>query len=63
MSSCIAKPTTTATRAYFVILNAMICAVIVVPISAPMITPMDCCTDIRPAETKPMTSTVVTDDD
>ncbi len=41
----------------------MICAVTVVPISAPMMMPIDCCTDIKPAETKPTTSTVVTDDD
>ena len=57
------KPTATRARAYFVILNAMIWAVIVVPTFAPMITPTDCWSDSRPAEMNPTTSTVVTDED
>ena len=44
-------------------LKAMIWAVIVVPMLAPMMTPIDCESDIRPALMKPTTSTVVTDDD
>ena len=41
----------------------MIWAVMVVPILAPMITPIDCDSDISPALMNPTTSTVVTDDD
>ncbi len=44
-------------------LNATICAVIVVPTLAPNITPTDCTRVMIPALTKPTTSTVVTDDD
>ena len=50
-------------RAKWVILKAMIWAVMVVPILAPMMMGIDCCRCINPAETKPTTSTVVTDDD
>ena len=57
------NPIATKSRAYFVTLKAMIWAVIVVPMLAPMITPTDCDSDIRPALMKPTTSTVVTDDD
>ena len=59
----VANPTATNARAYCVTLNAMICAVAVEPMLAPMITPMDCCSDIIPAEMNPTTSTVVTDED
>ena len=44
-------------------LNAMICAVTVEPMLAPMITPTDWVNVIRPALTKPTTITVVTEDD
>ena len=40
-----------------------ICAVIVVPIFAPKITPTDCRKDIMPAFTKPTTMTVVAEED
>ncbi len=46
-----------------VTLNAMIWAVIVVPMFAPMITPIDWESDIRPELMKPTTKTVVTLDD
>jgi hypothetical protein len=46
-----------------VVLKATICAVTVVPTFAPKITPTACASVIRPALTKPTTSTVVTDDD
>ena len=57
------KPSATSTREYLVTLKAMIWAVIVVPISAPMMMPIDCDRDSRPAEMKPTTRTVVTDED
>ena len=41
----------------------MICAVTVVPMLAPMITPMDWDIDMSPEVMKPTTSTVVTDED
>ena len=40
-----------------------ICAVMVVPIFAPRMTPTDCCSDMMPAFTKPTTMTVVADED
>mgnify|MGYP006969360566 CR=1 FL=1 len=60
---CVKKPAATSSMAYSVTLNAMICAVTVVPMFAPMITPMDCCIVSSPAETKPTSKTVVTLDD
>ncbi len=57
------KPKPIISSAALVTLKATICAVIVVPMFAPMITPTDWDSDIRPAEMKPTTSTVVTDDD
>ena len=57
------KPTATSSSAYFVTLNATIWAVIVVPMFAPMMTPTDWPRFMIPAEMKPTTSTVVTDDD
>ena len=44
-------------------LKAIICAVIVVPILAPIIIPIDWLRFIKPAEIKPTTNTVVTDED
>ena len=44
-------------------LKATIWAVIVVPMFAPMITDTDCDMDMRPADMKPTTSTVVTEED
>ncbi len=58
-----AKPIATSSSAYLVTLNATICAVTVVPISAPRITPTACDSDISPAETKPTSITVVTEED
>ena len=58
-----AKPTAIKSRAALVILKATIWAVIVVPMLAPMMTPMDCARDMSPAEMKPTTSTVVTEED
>ena len=46
-----------------VTLKAMIWAVMVVPIFAPKITPMDWDSDIRFAVTNPTNITVVTEDD
>jgi len=46
-----------------VTLKATICAVIVVPMLAPMMIPTDCESDINPAVIKPTTSTVVTEED
>ncbi len=46
-----------------VTLKATICAVMVVPTFAPKITPTDWTRVMRPALTKPTTSTVVTDED
>jgi len=63
VSIIIPKPTAIMSKAYFVTLNATICAVMVVPILAPIITPIACSRFIRPAVTKPTTITVVTDDD
>ncbi len=57
------NPTAIIASAAFVILNATICAVMVVPMFAPMITPIDWEKDINPAVVKPTTSTVVTDED
>ena len=45
------------------ILNAITWAVTVLPTFAPMITPMDCSRDMRPAEMNPTSSTVVTVED
>ena len=44
-------------------LKATICAVTVVPISAPRMTPIACDSDIKPAVTKPTSMTVVTEED
>ena len=57
------KPPATIISAYFVILKATICAVMVVPIFAPKITPIACDRLISPAVTKPTTITVVTEED
>jgi hypothetical protein len=46
-----------------VTLNARICAVIVLPMLAPMMTLTLCAIDIRPAEMNPTTITVVTDEE
>ena len=58
-----AKPIVTSGKASAVVLNATIWAVNVVPTFAPKITPTDCTRVIRPALTKPTTSTVVTEED
>ena len=50
-------------KARAVVLNATICAVIVVPTLAPKITPTDCTRVMSPALTNPTTSTVVTEED
>ena len=57
------KPTAIIISAYWVTLKATICAVMVVPIFAPMMTPTDWVSVIKPAEIKPTTSTVVTDEE
>ena len=57
------KPTVTSSSAYLVTLKATIWAVIVVPMSAPRMTPMACDSDISPAVTNPTSMTVVTDED
>ena len=44
-------------------LRRRICAVTVVPIFAPRITPTDCLSVMMPALTKPTTMTVVADED
>ena len=59
----IRNPAATSSSAYFLTGNATICAVIVVPISAPRITPIACDSDIRFAVTNPTSITVVTEDD
>ena len=59
----IRNPHATRSRAYFLTGNATICAVIVVPMSAPRMTPMACDSDIRFAVTNPTSITVVTEDD
>ena len=51
------------TSAYFVTSKAMIWAVTVVPILAPMMMPMAWTKVMRPAVMKPTTSTVVTEED
>lgn len=56
------KPIAIITSAAFSTLKATICAVIVVPTLAPMMTPIDCDIVISPADTKPTTSTIVTDE-
>ena len=58
-----AKPTPTPSMgsAYLVIFMAIIHPVMVVPIFAPQITPIACCSSIRPALTNPTTITVVTE--
>ena len=58
-----AKPMAIMASAYLVTLKAIIWAVMVVPMLAPIITPIDCCSDMRQAEIKPTSSTVVTDND
>ena len=57
------KPAATSTNEYLVTLKAMIWAVMVVPISAPMMMPIDCDSDSSPAEMNPTTRTVVTEED
>ena len=59
----IANPTAIIGRAYSVTLKAIICAVMVVPMLAPIITPIDWVSVISPAVMKPTTSTVVTEED
>ena len=58
-----AKPTAISSKAALVILKATIWAVMVVPMLAPMMTPTDWARDMSPAEMKPTTSTVVTEED
>ena len=55
-------PTNSMSGAKVVILNAVICAVTVVPILAPMITPTACIRLMSPAFTKPITITSVADE-
>ena len=57
------KPAATRVREYCVTLKATIWAVIVVPIEAPMMMPIDCERESRTAEMKPTTNTVVTEED
>ena len=57
------KPAVTSTRAYFFTGKATIWAVMVVPMSAPKMTPMAWDRDIMPAVTNPTSITVVTDED
>ena len=59
----IRNPPATSSSAYFLMGKATICAVIVVPMSAPRMTPMACESDIRFAVTNPTSITVVTEDD
>ena len=63
MSKSYWQPAATSSSAHRVTLNAMICAVIVVPTLAPRITPIAWERFIRPDETNPTTRTVVTEDD
>ena len=57
------NPAATSRRARSWILKARICTVRVVPISAPRMTPSDCRKVMRPADTKPMTISVVAEED
>ena len=57
------NPTARTGRAISLTLKARIWAVIVVPILAPRMTATLCEVDIRPAEIKPTSSTVVMDED
>ena len=59
----IPKPTAIIRRASFVTLNAMICAVSVVPMLAPNMIPTAWDTDSMPAVMNPTVNTVVTDED
>ena len=58
-----AKPAATSASAYSVTSSAMIWAVTVVPMLAPMITPAAWVSVISPEVTNPTTRTVVTDED
>ena len=62
-AKAVRKPRAIISKAYLVTLKATIWAVMVVPMLAPMMTPIDWDSDIRPAVMKPTTSTVVTDED
>ena len=57
------KPAATIASAYLVTLKAMIWAVMVVPMLAPRIIPIDWESVSSPEVMKPTTSTVVTEDD
>ena len=63
MQNNIANPKATKTNAYLVTLNAMIWAVMVVPMFAPMITPVAWDNVTKPDEMKLIRRTVVMDDD
>jgi hypothetical protein len=59
----ITKPSPTSSGAYSVTRNAISCTVRVVPMSAPRITPSVCRNVMSPAETKPISISVVAADD
>ena len=62
-SSSVRNPAAIIASEYSVMLNAMIWAVTVVPMFAPMMTPIDWVKVMSPALTNPTTMTVVTDED
>ena len=62
MNRYMIAPTNRISGANWLKLNAVSCAVMVVPMLAPMITPIACPSVMRPELTKPMTITSVADE-